>query len=215
MTTGQRVAEFFHEYARDFDAIYGSDHGVVERVVNRLFRKSMRLRYERTIAGCQPIAGKAVIDIGCGPGHYGIALARAGAARVVGVDVASGMLDLARAKAAEAGVAARCEFLAGDFTTMTWPERFDYAIVMGVMDYIAVPRAMTERVLAVTRGTAFFSFPAAGGLLGWQRQLRYRKRCDLFLYEEADVRRAFPDRGYRELVVERLARDFFVTCRVQ
>jgi SAM-dependent methyltransferase len=214
MTTGQRVAEFFHEYARDFDAIYGSDHGLVDRIVNRLFRKSMRLRYEHTIMGCQPVAGKSVIDIGCGPGHYGITLAGQGAARVVGVDVAGGMLDLARAKAAEAGVGERCEFLAGDFTTMPWSERFDYAIVMGVMDYIAVPRMMTERVLAATRGTAFFSFPAAGGLLAWQRQLRYRRRCDLFLYEEADVHRAFPERGYRELKVERLARDFFVTCRV-
>jgi 2-polyprenyl-3-methyl-5-hydroxy-6-metoxy-1,4-benzoquinol methylase len=215
MTTGQRVAEFFHEYARDFDAIYGSDHGLVDRVVNRLFRKSMRLRYEHTIAGCQPVAGKTVIDIGCGPGHYGITLARQGAARVVGVDVASGMLDLARAKATEAGVGERCEFVSGDFTAMPSAEGFDYAIVMGVMDYIAVPRTMTERVLAVTRGTAFFSFPARGGLLAWQRQLRYRRRCDLFMYDEADVRRAFSDHGYRELVIERLARDFFVTCRVQ
>jgi hypothetical protein len=65
---GGRTAEFFDAYARDFSAIYGNENTLVNSVVNKLFRKSMMLRYERTLAGCAPIAGKTVIDIGCGRG---------------------------------------------------------------------------------------------------------------------------------------------------
>src|SRR5450755_1146133 len=114
-----RTASFFDTYARDFSAIYGNDNTPVNAVVNRMFRKSMMLRYERSLAGCTPIEGKTVIDIGCGPGHYSVALAARGAARVLGVDFAAGMIELARARAAGAGVADRCTFTLGDFLTAT------------------------------------------------------------------------------------------------
>ena len=167
-----RTAEFFDQYASDFSAIYGNDNTPLNAVVNRLFRKSMVLRYERTLAGCNPIEGKSVIDIGCGPGHYAVALAARGAARVVGVDFASGMIDLAKKRAERAGVAERCTFTLGDFLEVTGDEKFDYAVVMGFMDYIEDPKALMQKVLRVCRGKAFFSFPADGGLLAWQRRLR-------------------------------------------
>jgi len=63
---------------------------------------------------------------------------------------------------------------------VTGDEKFDYAIVMGFMDYIADPSALIGKVLRVCRGKAFFSFPADGGPLAWQRRLRYRNRCPLY-----------------------------------
>ncbi len=90
-----RTQTFFHQYANDFDAIYGNQNGMVDSVINKLFRKSMRLRYEKSIEGCEPVQGKSVLDIGCGPGHYSITLAQRGASRVVGIDFAEGMLKLA------------------------------------------------------------------------------------------------------------------------
>ena len=86
-----RTQTFFHQYANHFDAIYGNQNGFVDSVINRLFRKSMKLRYEKTIEGCNPIANKSVLDIGCGPGHYSITLAQRGASRVVGIDFAEGV----------------------------------------------------------------------------------------------------------------------------
>jgi hypothetical protein len=35
--SGSRAADFFHGYAHDFNAIYGGDNGVLNRVINRLF----------------------------------------------------------------------------------------------------------------------------------------------------------------------------------
>src|ERR1700733_12250988 len=174
-----RTQTFFHQYANDFDAIYGNQNGVVDSVINRLFRKSMRLRYEKSIEGCEPVQGKSVLDIGCGPGHYSITLAQRGAARVVGLDFAEGMLKLAAAHAQEGGGGPQCSFLTGDFLTYQ-AEPFDYVLAMGFMDYMADPKAVVSKVLSLTASKAFFSFPTAGGLLAWQRQVRYRKRCDLF-----------------------------------
>ena len=131
-----RTSEFFDRYAVDFDSIYGNDNKALERIANRLFRHAMLVRYQKSIAGCQPIAGRSVIDIGCGPGHYSITLARQGAKKVLGLDFAPGMLKIARERAEFAGVAERCSFELGDFLSYPLPEPFDYAIVMGFMDYV-------------------------------------------------------------------------------
>jgi len=211
---GGRTAEFFDAYARDFNAIYGNENTLVNAVVNKLFRKSMVVRYERTLAGCSPIEGKTVIDIGCGPGHYGVALAARGAARVLGVDFAPGMIEIAKQRAARAGVADRCTFTLGDFLEVTGDEKFDYAIVMGFMDYIADPAALIAKVLRVCRGKAFFSFPADGGPLAWQRKLRYRNRCDLYLYTEPQIRALADASGAKSSSIEMISRDYFVTLTV-
>ena len=165
-----RTQTFFHQYANDFDAIYGNQNGVVDSVINRLFRKSMRLRYEKSIEGCEPVQGKSVLDVGCGPGHYSITLAQRGAARVEGIDFAEGMLKLASEHARQVGVADRCNFKVADFYEYPANDPFDYVIVMGFMDYMPDPEKVVAKVLSLTRNKAFFSFPVAGGILGLAAQ---------------------------------------------
>jgi 2-polyprenyl-3-methyl-5-hydroxy-6-metoxy-1,4-benzoquinol methylase len=207
-----RTQEFFHRYANDFDAIYSSRRGLVQDVINRVLRKSMRLRYERTIAGCQPIEGKTVLDVGCGPGHYCITLAGRGAARAVGIDFAEGMLGIAAEHAVKAGVGERCEFRRADFLEFRVEEPFDYVILMGFMDYMAEPRKVVEKAVSLCRSKAFFSFPADGGLLAWQRRKRYMKRCDLFLYKREELEQLFSGLPGVTAAIERISRDFFVTA---
>jgi 2-polyprenyl-3-methyl-5-hydroxy-6-metoxy-1,4-benzoquinol methylase len=214
METTSRTASFFDAYAKDFNAIYGNENTLVNGVVNKLFRKSMMLRYEKSLAGCQPIQGKTVIDIGCGPGHYSVALAAQGAARVLGVDFAPGMIDISRKRAEGAGVADRCTFTLGDFLAVSGDEKFDYAIVMGFMDYIEDAGALMRKVLGVCRGKAFFSFPADGGPLAWQRRLRYRSRCELYMYTEPQIRSLVSALGVKSSSIEPISRDFFVTLSV-
>lgn len=211
MNGAGRTASFFDRYAPDFGAIYGNQDRFPESLLNRVFRRSMRLRFEKTLAGCHPLEGRTVIDVGCGPGHYSVALARLGAAHVVGVDFAPGMLSLAAEQASAAGVADRCEFVQADFLEQPEQQQFDYAVVMGVMDYVADPAAFMAKVLRLTRGRAFFSFPVAGGLLAWQRQLRYRHRCRLFLYSESRLRELLLGLAPAYGEIERIDRDFFMT----
>ena len=202
---------FFDGYAADFNAIYSNRNRVLTNIVNRTLRRSMRLRYVKTLEGCQPVAGRTVLDIGCGPGHYGIALARSGARAVVGIDFAEGMIDLARHQAEAEGVAARCRFVTGDFQEYRPEEAPDYVVVMGVMDYVAEPKPLVRRVVSMAARKAFFSFPVAGGLLAWQRRLRYRSRCPLYFYSFADVERLFTGIPGITVDIEPIARDFFVT----
>jgi len=215
MMATDRTADFFDRYARDFDAIYGNRNTLLNNVVNTLFRRSMRLRYQLTLEGCQPIEGKTVLDVGCGPGHYSIELAKRGAARVHGIDFAEGMLDIARAGAERAGVANRCTFESADFHTQAVQGPYDYVIVMGFMDYVADARKMVRRTLELTGTRAFFSFPLDGGPLAWQRRLRYQSRCDLYLYTEDDVRRIFADAGAKRIDVKKIDRDLLVTAHAR
>ena len=206
-----RTQTFFHHYANDFDAIYGNQNGPIDSVINRVFRKSMRLRFEKSIAGCDPIEGKSVLDVGCGPGHYSITVAQRGASRVVGIDFAEGMLQLATEHAKKVGVADRCSFRVADFYTYPPEEIFDYVIVMGFMDYMPDPEKVVAKVLSLTRNKAFFSFPVAGGILGWQRKLRYQKRCDLFLYTRKQLNQLCAKFPGVQATIEPITRDFFVT----
>ena len=211
MKNPERTSTFFDGYAADFSSIYGGKATLLTRVLSRLFRKSMVMRYVRTLEGCRPIEGRSVLDVGCGPGHYGIALARMGAARVVGIDFAPAMIELARHRAEAAGVARSCEFVCSDFMADPPAGQFDYTVVMGFMDYVRDPAAVIQRVLALTRRKAFFSFPAEGGLLAWQRKIRYRRKCDLFMYRQEQLLKLFESAHPARVEIDRMARDFFVT----
>jgi ubiquinone/menaquinone biosynthesis C-methylase UbiE len=140
-----------------------------------------------------------------------VALAARGAARVLGVDFAPNMIELARERAQRAGVADRCTFTVADFLAAPGEEKFDYAVLMGFMDYIEEPRALLEKVLRVCRGKVFLSFPADGGVLAWQRRLRYSSRCALYLYTEPQLRSLVAGLPIRSSSIERIDRDYFVT----
>ena len=213
--TATNVASFFDSYASDFNAIYGNRNTLFNRLVNKHLRKSMRVRFEKTIDGCMPVEGKTVVDIGTGPGHYAIALAREGAKDVLGLDFAEGMVEVAKKNAADMGVSGNCRFEFGDFLTAEFDDRFDFAILMGFMDYIEEPRSTIEKALSITSDKAFFSFPVAEGFLAWQRKLRYKSRCDLFLYSESRLNELFKDTEAADVKIERIARDYFVTAFMQ
>jgi 2-polyprenyl-3-methyl-5-hydroxy-6-metoxy-1,4-benzoquinol methylase len=206
----QSASDFFDQYAHDFSAIYGTENTLRNRLINKFLRKSMRLRYEKTIRECSPIEGKSVLDVGCGPGHYGLMLARRGISSAYGIDFAPGMIELAKRNAADAGFQDRCNFILDDFMKYEFDRSFDYCILMGFMDYVESPRPVIEKALSLTNDKAFFSFPAAKGFLAWQRRVRYRKKCDLFMYRRNQFERLFTNLPCLRIEVNKLSRDYFV-----
>ncbi len=181
---------FFIEYAHDFDAIYGNQNGLVDSVINKLFRKSMRLRYEKSIEGCEPVQGKSVLDIGCGPGHYSITLAQRGASRVLGIDFAEGMLKLATEHAQKVGVGDRCKFEVADFYTYPPEEQFRLRHRNGLYGLHARRRKSRRQgpVADAQQGVLLIPLWPAGFWRG-SASCAIKKRCDLFLYSEADLKR--------------------------
>lgn len=202
---------FFNKYAKQFNKIY--ENNIVNLILNKLFRESIRLRQDKAISSCLPVEGKTVLDVGCGPGHYMIDLAKMGAEKLVGIDFAEEMISLAKEKASAAGVAAKCEFIAADFMKHNFNVKYNYAIITGFMDYIQNPEEVIRKVLGLTSEKALFSFPSNRGILAWQRKWRYKNRCELYLYDEKILEQMFDSTGIK-YKIEKMSRDYFVTVSV-
>jgi SAM-dependent methyltransferase len=82
------------------------------------------------------IAGKTVVDFGCGEGSIAIELAQRGAARVVGVDIREDVLETARCKALQAGVDRICRF------ARTTDEPADIIVSLDAFEHFADPAAI-------------------------------------------------------------------------
>lgn len=209
-----KVEQFFDKYANDFNAIYGTNQSFINRVLNPVLRKSMRTRYEKTLIYCQPMEGKTALDIGCGPGHYSIALAKNGAKKIIGIDFSKEMIKIAKANASLSQLSEKCQFIVGDVFNYT-SDKFNYSIIMGVMDYIRDPEKMVEKVISLTKEKAFFSFPNSNGLLAIQRRIRYLKRCPLYMYNRKQLITMFDKFSPHEYKIEKISRDYFVSLSIK
>jgi 2-polyprenyl-3-methyl-5-hydroxy-6-metoxy-1,4-benzoquinol methylase len=214
VSVDDRVRKHFDLDALRFDAIYDDDKGPVARFVDDVWRGVVRRRFDLTMARLAPLTGASVLDVGCGSGRYCVAFARAGAARVVGIDFAAEMIALAKAHARRAGVAERCEFRVAPFPDGVTSERFDAATAMGYFDYVADPVVSLAAMRAMTTGTMIMSFPKAREWRAPLRRLRFRlSGCPLFLYSLDDVRRLLAAAAIADYEVVTLDRDYVVIAR--
>lgn len=207
------TASYFDAAAHKFDEFYREESkGWLRRFIDSTLRKSMRERYERTFQVLSPLQGKSVLDIGCGSGRYSVTCAELGAERVVGIDFARSMIDIARRIASESGHAGTVEFVEADYLTYSCHDKFDAAIVMGVFDYVLNPVAFLSKIVTDVRGTVVASFPVRYDLWMLQRKLRYLvvKRCPLYFYSSRRIRRILSQAGIVDYEIEKLHRDYVV-----
>lgn len=209
----RNTQRFFNNHAKLLAFTYTNQSSFLGKIVNPVFSRSMRLRFKRTLSYCQPIQDKTVVDLGCGPGHYAIALAQKGAKKVVGIDFAEEMIKIANQKALSLGLADRCRFIVQDIHNYSPKETFDYAIAMGVTDYTETPESVIAKVLELAEEKAFLSFPASGG---WSalRKVLYWGTCSLSLYNRdqlIDLLGRFSIYSYE---IEKLNHDYFVVVAV-
>jgi len=210
----REVKLFFNSYADDFDAIYGTNKSLVNNILNPILRKSMRIRFEKTIQYTDPVIGKTVLDVGCGPGHYAIELAKKGAEKVTGIDFSDEMINIAREKARSNNVNDKCNFIVKDIFEYNVKEKYNYSVVMGVMDYINNPNFFIFKLISLTTEKIFFSFPASDGILALQRRIRYLNRCPLYMYNEKELNKLFEKFQPHQYKIEKIHRDFFVTLTI-
>ncbi len=211
----QKVRDHFHADAQRFDAIYDERKGLVTRFIDNWWRGVVRKRLEVNVEKLEPLQGKSVLDVGCGSGRFCIAYAEHGATRVVGVDFASAMIDIANNIAERAGVADRCEFIAGPFPKALGDEMFDASTANGFFDYIEHPVPIIARMREITRETMIMSFPKA---IEWRvpvRRVRFlMKGTPLFLYREAQVKQILRDAGVNKYEWINLDRDYLIVAHL-
>lgn len=215
MSVEERVRKHFHADACRFDAIYDADKGSLARFIDEVWRGVVRRRLDLTLEKLAPLAGKSVLDVGCGSGRFCLAYAEQGAARVLGVDFAPAMIELAEEYARRLGVADRCEFRVGTFPEAVSDGPFDAASALGFFDYIEDPLPLLRRMRELTRETLVLSFPRAREWRVPLRRLRFRLNgCPLFLYTEPQVRRLLADAGLDRYDWIPLDRDYLVVAHL-
>lgn len=216
--TDERAGRFFHGFADTFDSLYDGRRGPIWRLIDSTFRRDIIERFRLTFERLGDLSNKTVLDIGCGSGVYmREALAR-GAQKVIGVDAAPRMLELAKQRLDAAGHSGRYELVAGNYPLAEKLPHADAAIVMGVMDYVPDPVRFCRALKGqIGGGVAAFSFPSRHWLRSPIREVRYKLRnCPIYLYERRDIERVLDDAGMARVRVEKIrgaGQDFHVVAK--
>jgi 2-polyprenyl-3-methyl-5-hydroxy-6-metoxy-1,4-benzoquinol methylase len=212
-STEQLVRDHFHADAHRFDAIYEDNKPALTRWIDGVWRGVVRRRFDLTLKKLEPLAEKSALDVGCGSGRYCVAFAQRGAARVVGIDFAPGMIALAQELARQAGVTDRCEFYAGAFPDVVPEGCYDASTAMGFFDYVEKPVPLIARMREMTRQVMVMSFPKAWEWRIPVRRFRFWLRgCPLFLYNERKVRAILAESGVTRYDWIELDRDYIVVA---
>ncbi len=127
--------------------------------LDQLFRKDMYERYQFTIANCEPIRDRTFLDVGCGNGLYSSELARKGARKVVGIDIAEVMIGLCKKPSEQELSTIVARFIQTDLLDYKAEAKFDVSFGIGLFDYISDPLAGAEadaRVSAATKRSWHF-----------------------------------------------------------
>jgi ubiquinone/menaquinone biosynthesis C-methylase UbiE len=213
----EKVRVHFDEDAERFDAIYRKKKGFVASFIDDFWRGVVQRRLEINVEKLRPFEGKKILDVGCGSGRFCIAFAKEGAARVIGVDFAKLMIDIAEELAKEEGVDDRCEFRVGAFPNIIdeADAPFDASTANGFFDYIAEPVPIIAKMREFTRGQMIMSFPKA---VEWRvpvRRMRFwMKGTPLFLYKEQQVKDILKEAGVTKYEWINLDRDYLIVAEV-
>lgn len=116
----------------------------------------LRLQWIRDCTG--PLAGRTVLDVGCGGGILAESMAAAGA-DVTGIDLAERSLKVARLHGLESGIKVNYRAIAVEDLAVEQPERYDVVTCMEMLEHVPDPGSVVRACaqLAKPGGWLFFS----------------------------------------------------------
>jgi 2-polyprenyl-6-hydroxyphenyl methylase / 3-demethylubiquinone-9 3-methyltransferase len=105
-----------------------------------------------------PLAGKNVIDIGCGGGILAESMAKRGAT-VTGIDLSEKALKVADLHSLESGVAVRYQLIAAEAMAEQEAGQYDIVTCMEMLEHVPDPAAIVRACAALVKpgGHVFFS----------------------------------------------------------
>jgi 2-polyprenyl-6-hydroxyphenyl methylase/3-demethylubiquinone-9 3-methyltransferase len=115
----------------------------------------LRLEWINALA---PLAGKNVIDIGCGGGVLSEAMARKGA-KVTGIDLSQKALKVADLHSLESGIEVRYQHIAAEEMAHAEPGQYDVVTCMEMLEHVPDPAAVVRAAATLVKpgGKVFFS----------------------------------------------------------
>jgi SAM-dependent methyltransferase len=153
------IKEHFDRYAHE----YREQHGAADRLLEYrlgLIRKHGQLS-----------ASDVVLDVGCGNGHHLMAIAGE-IKRGIGIDLSSGMIEVAQTNLASSGWQDKLSFLAenGEALSAVPDNSIDLAMCIGAFEHICDKASMLSGVHRVLKpGGRFFCLTPHGGFLWYRR----------------------------------------------
>jgi 2-polyprenyl-3-methyl-5-hydroxy-6-metoxy-1,4-benzoquinol methylase len=204
---------FWNSEADSFQRIYTHKKSPFANTLDRVFRKDMYERYAFTIENCEPIANRRFLDVGCGNGLYSLELARRGAAKVVGIDIAEVMVDLCKQSSVAKGLDDRCTFIQTDLLEYKPDSNFDVSFGIGLFDYIRNPLPVLKKMREVSDDKAIMSFPR---LWTWRAPIRKVrlgiKGCDVVFYSAARINQLISEAGFSRHTLTRVGKLYCVVA---
>ena len=211
----QAQRAFWNSEADAFQRIYTHRKSRFANTLDQIFRKDMYERYTFTIEHCEPVRDRKFLDVGCGNGMYSLELARRGAAKVVGIDIAEVMIDLCRKSSQEKGFDDKCTFLQTDLLDYKPEAKFDVSFGIGLFDYISDPLPVLKRMREVSTDKAIMAFPR---LWTWRAPVRKvrlaRKGCDVYFYSKARIEQLLREAGFKSQEIEKVGKLYCVVAHV-
>jgi len=110
------------------------------------------------INGRAPLAGKLVVDIGCGGGILAESMARKGA-QVTGIDLSDKALKVADLHSLESGIQVRYELIAAEDLAAREPARYEVVTCMEMLEHVPDPASIVHACATLVKpgGKVFFS----------------------------------------------------------
>ena len=200
------VKTFFDNKTDKFCQIYKNPN-----LIDRIFRKSVLARFEKTFLECRANNYQSVLDIGCGSALLAIKLVQAGM-DVVGVDFSEEMVKTANSIYVDKDTSGKLEIKHADFANFDAGRRFDAVIALGFFDYIANPEVSLKKMFGLAKKEVIVSFPAAEDILSIQRKIRYLifKKCPVYFYKKKQIERLVADCGFSDFKLTRVYRDYLL-----
>jgi 2-polyprenyl-6-hydroxyphenyl methylase/3-demethylubiquinone-9 3-methyltransferase len=115
----------------------------------------LRLEWINALA---PVAGKRVVDVGCGGGILAEAIAKKGAT-VTGIDLSEKALKVADLHSLESGVAVRYELISAEDLAAREAGQYDVVTCMEMLEHVPDPSAVVKACATLVKpgGQVFFS----------------------------------------------------------
>lgn len=203
-----------HRLASSVEPFVERDVHATTRWFDHRRRRELFTRFALSFERLGDLTGQRGLDIGCGSGPYSAEALRRGAAHVVGIDPAPGMLEMARARVEGLGLLDRVTLLEGSFPETMPAGAFDFCTIVGVLDYVADPVGFFRALRPILTGRAVVSFPRRHWFLTPLRKIRYRLRsCPMYAYDEQQIRAIAEQAGFRRadvIPIDGIAADYHV-----
>jgi 2-polyprenyl-3-methyl-5-hydroxy-6-metoxy-1,4-benzoquinol methylase len=204
---------YWDKEVSNFDSIYSHKKGKLKNYLDKKLRWDMYERLNYTMRKSEPIEGKVILDVGCGTGRFVFEFIKRKAKKVIGIDIAPGMITTCKSVAEDNKVSDKCEFYIADPFEYKPDFKFDVCIGIGLFDYIIDALPVIRRMKELTSGKIILSFPKKGSLRAFIRKIRLNSRgCDVYFFSVSQIDKILKDAGIEKYELEKFGQLYCVTA---